>query len=308
MMDKNLVRLHNELVSRYRDNESIRSIDIGYRFDGNEYNDDEYCVTINTIDSGFENYVSLSDRKNVNVVVRETLVTDHISRQGVRPVKNDRTKRQTKISPGISIGFGDTGTLGTFCYDKLNNNRLSILTCFHVIKSTRKGVPVMQPGVVKDGGNIRRDAIGNYVRRDPNGDSAIARFNGRRQKSDIIYGMGLSVKSTAKASIGDVLHKSGRTTGVTHAKVSARSVYFRNINHRRIGIPGFKLVPAVGGPPEISLPGDSGALWINQATRQACGLHFAGEKLTNPGAEFALAQDISHVLTRLNVSLIKPRR
>jgi endonuclease G len=307
MMDKNLVKLYRELIHKYRENDFIASIDIGYRVIPGGFDKDECCIAIN-LNGEDQDFVQSEDRRNPRIQIRSTQVCNHISRRGVKPVRNNRTKRLKKIAPGVSIGFGDTGTLGIFCYDNLNNLRPSLLTCFHVIKSLKKGVPVVQPGIIKDGGTIQQDTIAQYVRRDPHGDSAIARLIGRRAKTDEIFEMGFSIKSFAAAKVGDVLHKSGRTTGVTHAEVSARSLYFRNINKRRVGIPGFKLIPTDGGPREISMPGDSGAIWINQTTMKACGLHFGGEKPSNPNVEFALAQDISHVLKRLNVSLTKPRR
>ena len=50
---------------------------------------------------------------------------------------------------------------------------------------------------------------------------------------------------------------------------------------------------------EVSRGGDSGALWLEQGTRKAVALHFAGAN----SPEFALAFSMAEVLNAFNVSL-----
>lgn len=61
----------------------------------------------------------------------------------------------------------------------------------------------------------------------------------------------------------------------------------------------FRIVPRPGSPPnvEISMGGDSGSVWVDEASGKAVGLHFAGEVGDDP--EFALAHDINPVMARL---------
>ena len=62
----------------------------------------------------------------------------------------------------------------------------------------------------------------------------------------------------------------------------------------------FRIVPRPGaGDVEISMGGDSGSLWVDEASGKGVGLHFAGEVGDAP--EHGLANELQPVLTRLNV-------
>ena len=67
---------------------------------------------------------------------------------------------------------------------------------------------------------------------------------------------------------------------------------------------GFRLIvdPEVKQD-EISLAGDSGAVWIDLATNRAIGLHFAGEDGLGPLAEYALAHPLPRVFGALQIGL-----
>jgi endonuclease G len=58
------------------------------------------------------------------------------------------------------------------------------------------------------------------------------------------------------------------------------------------------IVP-LGGGSEVSEPGDSGSLWVDEETHAAVGLHFAG----SDDPETALAIDMAQVLKALHVTV-----
>jgi endonuclease G len=58
-------------------------------------------------------------------------------------------------------------------------------------------------------------------------------------------------------------------------------------------------IEPLNGFAEVSRPGDSGAWWMDTATRQVIGLHFAGSNFP----ERALAMDMQPVLNALNVTV-----
>jgi len=146
---------------------------------------------------------------------------------------------------------------------------------------------------------------------DADGDAAIAHLTGDRSWLPFVFGT-FAIPGTARDSrLGELLVKSGRTTGQTEGRVDGEGTYFINYDvrpgvQRRIGIRGFKLVakePNNPGDVEISSGGDSGSLWYHESSGDAIGLHFAGEISADPRHEHAIACNLSRVLERLNVRL-----
>ncbi len=104
--------------------------------------------------------------------------------------------------------------------------------------------------------------------------------------------------------------KSGRTTGITQGIVDGLSLSATinydttpNTFHDQIHIVPRPPWPAVDY--EVSRGGDSGSVWINEATGRAVGLHFAGETDPAPTSEHGIANRMSKVAaaTGLNFSL-----
>ena len=99
--------------------------------------------------------------------------------------------------------------------------------------------------------------------------------------------------------------KSGRTTGVTEGLIDGVSLT-TTLRYRSGPVQTFNdqihIVPRPGAPPddEISLGGDSGSVWIDDANNRAVGLHFAGEVGAAP--EHAVANRMEVVAEKLNFS------
>lgn len=230
------------------------------------------------------------------------------------------------VQPGISIGHKNrrAGTLGAIVYQPGNPNPL-LLSCWHVL-SMPHAMPesrILQPGP-SDGGEPESDWIAMLEPQtafpSTAGDAALARILApdimQRQVvrgqfgTDDGTGHPIVVEKTQRISVddlGEVLEKSGKTTGVTRGRIDGVGVYFLDYGMReRIPVHGFKIVPLQGETREISGPGDSGALWYRVKDHAGVGLHFEGEKNQAFDAEEALACHLEPILDALRVSLIPP--
>jgi hypothetical protein len=115
---------------------------------------------------------------------------------------------------------------------------------------------------------------------------------------------GKTIADLARPRLGMRVWKSGRTSGYTEGFIDGIrmkvSIYYPGTGHVRLE-QVFRIVPLPGvGDIEISLAGDSGAVWVERSSGKAVGLHFAGEV---DGPEHALAHDLSPVMQRLRVRL-----
>jgi len=168
---------------------------------------------------------------------------------------------------------------------------------------------VAQPGPGLDGGHLGFHAIAKIRRYDPKGDAAIATLNGRRKYELDQFETNNTITNTRLVQLGDRLMKSGRTTGVREALVDGIGYYYKNYSFTRQMIKGFRLTPVDPlnvNNDEISDMGDSGAIWFDADSNDGLGLLFAGEKSTvTANLEFSLAQHLTDIVDRLNISLTR---
>ena len=104
------------------------------------------------------------------------------------------------------------------------------------------------------------------------------------------------------------LVKYGVTSGLTHAIVDGvdggYQVDYSYYGDTKRWMDGIHLVrDGDHSEKEISLAGDSGAVWINEDSGKAVALHFAGEDGLGPTAEYALAHPLGRVLDLLEAEL-----
>lgn len=142
------------------------------------------------------------------------------------------------------------------------------------------------------------------------GDAAFATLTGTTPWHPTLKQLNLPLTGVASTALGRILCKYGRTTGLTRARVDGIGTY-KVVHARRDGqsktveIDGFRLVPQDIAAPHaaLSLPGDSGACWIDPDTGSAIGLHMAGEGDDWPGGDCALACHMDRVMERLDLRL-----
>jgi len=311
-----LEALFIEIFEKYRSNNNVFAIDIGNRF-VDEKRTDEHCVRMHM--QGDLPAESKPSQAEVQLLNYRIASTDQVGSFSSDPKR--KVGRRT-IQPGLSIGGvlssrrGTAGTIGLIGYDKLQSNQLSLITCHHVVPSKAK-ILVTQPGTSLDRGDRRIHVVGRLSRFDPQGDAALIHLFGRRNNpartrilTDFkIFQTGDKINAIRRPRLGDILTKSGRTSGVTEAIVDGIGYYLksRGRGQPRVAIPAFRLVPvdpANSAKVEISMNGDSGSIWYDKTTREGVGLLFAGEERKIPHSmEFSWAQQLTDVFERLRFSL-----
>lgn len=220
----------------------------------------------------------------------------------------NREDRFAEIPLGVSIGCPhvSAGTLGAKVYDIASGSAM-ILSNWHVlaaIPTAAAGLPIWQPGAL-DGGRsdantfaiLDRFNLGPY-------DAAVARITGSRPVLNKTI-EGDVIDTAAAPRLGMRVRKSGRTSGLTFGFIDGVRMT-TTINYGAAGTRTLqnvvRIVPIPGTPSgEISEGGDSGSVWVDEATGKAVGLHFAGEVGDAP--EHALANEIVPVLELLKVRL-----
>jgi endonuclease G len=165
------------------------------------------------------------------------------------------------------------------------------LTCAHVLGPV--GGPVPQGDAVFQPDNSAPSfRVGGTVaaRANQTLDCAAFLIDAAVTTSEEILGIGAASAPVAPVP-GMRVFKSGRSTEITEGVINT-------INGNTIEI---KLHPDFPATYDLSDPGDSGAVWLEQESRAPVALHRAG---TTSGSSFATTSDIRAVLTALGLSLL----
>jgi len=213
-----------------------------------------------------------------------------------------------KIRPalgGFSVGHYKitAGTIGTCVIDRIPlpgvPKKYYILSNNHVLANSNNaniGDRIYQPGPI-DGGYkkctiarlskfvpIKFNGACNYV------DAAIAEGDLCDLNREVYWSGYVNEVSWAK--VGDILHKTGRTTGHTTGKVLAINATI-NVNYGGGKIAKFCKQIITSG---MSAGGDSGSLTINE-NDQGVGLLFAGS------SQITVHNHLPYVMSLLNIKL-----
>ncbi len=211
------------------------------------------------------------------------------------------TDRFEPLLGGISISnirMTTSGTLGMIVKDKDSGIPLG-LTNHHVIKGKRgrRRNPIVQPEWKP---NTREFRIGNVYRWNWDLDCAVFKIKTKLRAIDSensMLNIEGKVTGIVEPLIGMEVMKSGATSGVTHGIISSISSTLVNI---RISSNPNKW----DKDNEISLPGDSGSVWITDSDdKKAVGLHHSGDSLDTPLTEYALAVNLRFVFEKLNLTI-----
>jgi endonuclease G, mitochondrial len=296
--------------------ENVTAVDFGLPEHGGELAEDELAIRVHV-----RHKLSLSTLEAAGISPVEPTIggfkTDVLegsyrpqlwwSGTSTRAVADPRLARSNPLRGGISISNErqhSAGTLGAKVIDRSTGAEM-ILSNWHVLVgdwTARPGQRIYQPGRL-DGGTaadtvatLTRDAMAESL------DAAVATLTGARALVNDQLDLG-PLGGVGQASLGMDVEKSGRTTHVTHGRVTGVSgvtqITYSGV--RRLIKQVVTVDPLLGG--EVSRPGDSGSLWIGSHAGQGVGLHFAGGDVP----ERALAIDLQHVLAALDVELDSAR-
>ncbi len=239
-------------------------------------------------------------------VIEASYVPQALSKSKLESAVDGRDKRYEIIPVGVSIGsrYSTAGTLGAKVIDIKTGDEM-ILSNWHVLAGrpgARPGLPIWQPGWI-DGGTREDNTIAELSRwvLGPF-DAAVAKLNGARKVTTKTL-EGRSIEDVTEPRLGMRVWKSGRSTGYTEGYIDGIkmrvSIPYGELGVKRIDYV-FHVVPRPGAAKsEISMGGDSGAVWVDDDSGKAVGLHFAGERANLP--EHALANEIMLVTKALNV-------
>jgi hypothetical protein len=234
---------------------------------------------------------------------------------GVGYAPNDGNPRtpHDPLQPGVSIGSKrrlSTGTLGPIVRD-LTNRNLCLLSNWHVLCGGPEARPddeITQPGPMDFKNAPTVALLDRWLQLGDQFDAALARLTPAAHATDKLFDVAFRPTATKAPAVGMRLVKSGAGSGVTYGRIDGISGHYQ-LNYSQFGIgwqwmQGFRVVADPDAPIQnVSLPGDSGSLWVDKADGVAVGLHFAGEDDESPLNSYALAHPIEDVFARLNVTL-----
>ncbi|MFB9328762.1 hypothetical protein ACFFSY_22735 [Paenibacillus aurantiacus] len=242
-------------------------------------------------------------KKNASPAKPKAISPTQLYRSRIRPVPG-----------GVSIGkLTATGTAGIVV---IKNNQLFILSNNHVLirDNSTAFSETLQPGPA-DGGISGRDTIGRafqFVRLRPNQanfqDSAIAipTSNGVLNPRYLFSAFQLINVPGHLLSypVGLPVLKTGRTTGFVRGTVEANNVDVR-VNYGALGTLLFRNQSVIVGNngAAVSLPGDSGSVWLRSSDNFAAALNFAG---TTEGGLRSIANPLGVVMSTYGLRIAIP--
>jgi hypothetical protein len=239
----------------------------------------------------------------------EPIVLDYEDEDAIAAI--ERTTAFDPLIGGISCGNPrvTAGTIGAIVFDRATC-RPMILSNWHVLagaSAAAAGEGILQPGRVDGGTQVV--ATLTRMRLDSRMDAAVATLNSARGHTRDILGLG-TITGIETATLGMLVVKSGRTTGITRGVIDGVSMT-TSINYTDPGVITFnnqiRIVPRPPWPAvdyEVSQGGDSGSVWLRDGTNGAIGLHFAGETQPAPTSENAICSPIGPIATELNFSFL----
>ena len=231
------------------------------------------------------------------------------------PLRSGDINRRRRIDPlvgGISIGSprASVGTLGALVWDETDGS-ICILSNWHVLAGhmhAGRGTPCFQPGPFDRGGP--NDLVARLKRWsfDSQTDAAIAELNGSRHYcAGEILSLFQQISGWSHPYLGMKVRKSGRSTEFTEGFIDG--LYFSSAIEYSNGIvqvfeDQIHIAP-LDPYYRLSEPGDSGSVWVTKSNGKgyrAVGLQFAGDLLRSAFGEYALANPMSVVAKRLEIS------
>ncbi|MBP1961470.1 hypothetical protein [Paenibacillus aceris] len=197
--------------------------------------------------------------------------------------------RHRPFPGGVSVGKVSPDATGTGGLIVTKNHKLYILSNNHVLvkNNSSASAATVQPGPA-DGGEAAKDTVGRrfqFVKLVPGinfQDSALARpaLNSLLNPRYLLNSSGRLITVPGHVSsypVGQQLMKSGRTSGFVRGTVESNHADVRVTYGGALGVLTFRNQSIIrGNTGPVSLPGDSGSVWLRSSDRFAAALNFAG--------------------------------
>lgn len=276
-------------LRKYSQRQDVTGVDIGWKFKKGALQRTRLCIRIHVR----EKYQAelLSEREmilpEVDGVPTDVIEAVWVANQGGTYTFNPRRiQRQVLTQPGLSVGVrnGESGTLGMVATDLVANELCWVLSDHVLCPPGGDGV-LLQPGP-SDAFPDPTFVIGRFARRHRRLGVALATIEPALYYNARLFEMEDPILGIRPPTIGETLEKGGRTTDVTRARVHGVGWY-------EVTDAGFTLVTEHGGTDaEISMTGDSGAIWYDSAMH-GVGMQNWGEPDGVPHSEWAVASHLS---------------
>lgn len=284
--------------SRFRARPEVCGIDIGFKIQGGKHTA-VVAVRIHVKEKVSVRHLTPRERfpkviLGVPVDVIAAVYEDH---HAFDPARQTRVP---VISPGVSVSSmdGDTGTLGLMLEDVVDG-RSVVLGAAHVFAPSLASRPgetaIIQPGRADGGGT--QDAACVLHRFDESTDTAVAAVLGGRPFTPHILGAARDVSGCRHPRLGDVLEKSGRTTGITRGRVDGIAQEFAGLHYV------IRLVALDGATGPLCDFGDSGSVWYDPTTGEAVAVHCKGGSAPTMDNAYAIATSLIYATRNLGVRL-----
>ncbi|MDQ0088706.1 hypothetical protein J2T12_002116 [Paenibacillus anaericanus] len=208
-------------------------------------------------------------------------------KNGTPPSKQNFKGRIRPLIGGYSIGTTEeSGTAGLIVSPKRCPRIRNILSNNHVLanENSCRNSPTLQPGGA-DGGTLKRDLIGHMNRfvklhkRKANYLDAATSKPLRRNLLKPRYAVfGTVPGHVCSYRVGDRFKKVGRTSGVVTGIVDSihTDIQVGYGGYGNLGTITFKNQSVIRGQRPVSLPGDSGSVWLTRRGNLAAAVNFAG--------------------------------
>lgn len=219
---------------------------------------------------------STGTRVPIRIVRSQPFKTNSIYQQRIRPVM-----------AGYSIGTTEySGTLGLLVTDVNQPGITYMLSNNHVLNPDNKGglIATLQPGGA-DGGKISTDRVGTlyrYVKLNKSEANMLDAAISAPCFSNLVTAHYATVGAVpgyvTSYKVGEQMKKVGRTTGLVYGRVESIHTDVQVEYGKPLGKFKFRNQSVIRGSKPVSLPGDSGSVWLRSSDNYAAAVNFAGSQ------------------------------
>jgi hypothetical protein len=220
---------------------------------------------------------------------------------------------KSKIRPvpaGYSIGTtGGSGTLGLIVTNYPNPRQRYIFSNNHVLNPGNTGgnIETLQPGGA-DRGQTGRDRIGRLYRYVPfrkqnNLIDAALSIPTRNSLLNPRYAtVGVVPGHVTTYRVGERFKKVGRTTGLVTGVVDSVNTDLQINYGGSLGLLSFSNQTIIKGDNPVSLPGDSGSVWLRQVDNYAAAVNYAGSS----DGKISISYPVNWFMQRFGTRVARP--
>lgn len=259
----------------------VNGIGVGYHDPKNPKKGAAVIIYTNTMTPKF---LGISSTLTMKANGKFVTVPVRVVKSGKMHACVDYKARIRPIPAGYSIGTpSGSGSVGLIVTDVPKAKQRYIISNNHVLNPTNSSIMTrtLQPGAA-DEGQIGRDNVGRlyrYVKLEKNKNNRVDIALSKPLRNSLLsprYAtVGVLPGYVTTYRIGDRLKKVGRTTGLVHGIVDSINTDIQ-IDYGELGILTFKNQTVVRGVNPVSLPGDSGSVWLRTVDNYAAAINFAG--------------------------------